>query len=286
MKVIVVDSNALAYRSKYSMRGLSHEQQETGVIFGFMVEILRLAKMFETTRFVFCWDSKKSYRKEDYPKYKYKRHDKSKKTSEEIYMDQVAFLQFDMLRKYVLPMFGFRNVFLKSGYEGDDLIANIVLNNKGEFIIVSNDEDLYQLLDHAPIYSLKHKKLFTKDDFVKEYTITPREWIDVKSIAGCHTDNVEGIKGIGEKTVIKYLKDQTKDSINQRIENHREMIKRNRKLVKLPYRLEGEPMDKITPTFKNEKFSMSRFHNLCDEFSFQSFKRSTTLWVKTFNMEE
>ena len=54
MKVIIVDSNALAYRAKYSMRGLSYEQMETGVVFGFMGEIIRLARMFETNKFAFA----------------------------------------------------------------------------------------------------------------------------------------------------------------------------------------------------------------------------------------
>lgn len=284
MKIIVVDSNALAYRAKYSMIGLSHNLMQTGVIFGFLAEVLRLAQKFETSKFAFAWDSKESIRRIIYPLYKHKRRERVK-TSEEQYLDQVSFEQFTLIRKYVLPMFGFKNVFLRRGYEGDDIIANILVNNpRKDFVIVSNDEDLYQLLDFAPIYSLKHKKLYTKDDFEKEYNILPDNWVDVKAIAGCSTDSVEGIKGVGPKTAIKYLKRETKDSVSDNIMSNHKIIKRNFQLVDLPLVVDNEEMTPIRLSFRGERFAEITFYNLCKEYDFQSFIRSAPLWIRTFKM--
>jgi len=260
------------------------------VIFGFMTELLKLATKFETNKFAFAWDSKKSIRKVIYSDYKYKRAKARKeKTKEEKVIDKLAYEQFHLIRKEVLPLFGFKNNFIRTGHEADDIIANILLNNKKKerkFIIVSNDEDLYQLLNKASIYSLGKKRVITKDEFESEYNISCDRWAEVKSIAGCSTDSVEGVRGVGEKTAIKYLNGELKKGVAlERIKNSSKIINRNSVLVTLPLQINSEDgMDPIKLKFKNEEFTLRDFHIMCDKYGFYSFKSATNYWVKKFRM--
>ena len=57
-----------------------------------------------------------------------------------------GYRQLNEFRMTVLPALGVKNIYIQTGYESDDLIASIVKNNSGNFIIVTNDNDLYQLL--------------------------------------------------------------------------------------------------------------------------------------------
>lgn len=237
-KQIIVDCNNLAYSSFYVFKDLKYLEKKTGVIFGFIQKIISLAKKFETTDFIFCWDSKKSYRKLIYPAYKANR--KKDLSNEERADLNLAFSQFTELREKILPELGFNNVLMQVGYEADDLIAKVVLDNQNkEKIIVSTDQDLYQLLQYsANIYNLRTKKIFTWKDFVEKYKATPNLWSKVKAIAGCSTDNVIGIKGVGEMTAIKYLQDKLQDgAVKSRIvsKEGREIISKNMLLVELPF---------------------------------------------------
>lgn len=284
--VLVIDSNAVGHRAKHSMHGLSYDEMETGVIFGFMEVVLRLAKQFETNKFAFAWDSKKNLRKDMYKEYKYKRRSKEK-TPEEKYLDDISYKQFLQLRKEVLPLFGFENIFLYSGFEADDVIANIVINNshKYKMVIVSSDEDLYQLLKYADMYSLKKKEIITEKKFVKEYGISVDDWVDVKAIAGCGSDNVKGVMGVGEKTAIKYLRNELKKGkALKSIKDSDSIIERNRFLVKLPLFKMEEYMD-VKLKFRKERFLLDDFHKMCDMYGFFSFKKETNDWYKTFRME-
>lgn len=286
MKVIIVDSNAVGHRAKHSMHGLSFDEMQTGVIFGFMQEVMRLAIRFETNRFIFCWDSKKNFRKGMDSNYKLKREEKRKeKTKSEQFLDQTAYEQFHILRTEVLPEFGFKNNLIKTGYEADDLIANIVMNNDLDMVIASSDEDLYQLLNHAPMYSFKKKKLYTKEDFKKDYGIDVNEWVMVKAIAGCNSDNVIGLRGVGEKTAIKYLNGELKkEATVDSIDNSKKMIRDNLKLVTLPLFMEKE-MKVIKVDFKNEEFLISDFLSICDKYGFYSLKRGINDWNRVFKMK-
>jgi 5'-3' exonuclease len=283
--VIVIDSNGLGHRAKHSMTGLSYDEMQTGVMFGFLGEVFRLAKKFETNKFAFAWDSRKNYRKELYSNYKRKRTERVK-TPEEQELSEIANEQFTLLRKHVLPYMGFKNVYLKTGYEADDIIANIVMYNSSDydFIIATADEDMFQLLNKAKIYNLRKKTLYTVKEFTKDYGIPANKWKEVKAIAGCGSDNVEGVKGVGEKTAIKYLKGELKKGVAlENIKKSYEVIERNRILVTLPY--QHNKMEEIILDFDDEIFSFENFYKVCDEYGFYSFKKNINEWNKIFEME-
>lgn len=281
---LIIDCNNLAYSSFYIFKNLNYLEKKTGVIFGFIQQILSLAKKFESTNFVFCWDSKKSYRKLIYSEYKANRR---KELSNEENADlKLAYNQFAELREKILLEMGFNNVFMQTGYEADDLIAKVVLDNQNKKnIIVSTDQDLYQLLQYSvSIHNIRTKKIFLWKDFANKYNAAPNLWVRVKAIAGCSTDNVIGVKGVGEMTAIKYLQDKLQEGkIKNRIESQegQAIIKRNIELVVLPF----QGRKKLRIDFQKNDLSKEKFIEVFMQYGFSSLlkKEAVENWSKVFN---
>lgn len=282
MKQIVIDSNCLCYRAWYTTGGLSHDGNDTGIIFGFLNQILHLSQMFESSDFVFAWDSKKSLRKRIYPGYKGKRH--AKKTPEEREERKLAYSQFDLLRTNVLPNIGFTNNIHKTGYEADDIIAKVVMNPDKQYLLVSTDEDFYQLLGYCNMYNPNKRKTMTRRTFQKEYGIPSWKWSWVKAYAGCNSDNVEGIRGVGEKTAIKYILNELKcNSVKYKSIVSKEgqnIYNRNMKLVRLPFSGTGEI------ELKENKLDIKVFEELCQQYDFNSFLRNIKDWKELFDRRD
>ena len=279
MNTIVVDCHGLCHRAKHSMGDLEYDLQRTGVIFGFMSEMYRLAKSFNPCKFVFAWDSKDSLRKMVYPQYG-RHHDGEEYTEEDI----IAFEQFSTIRDVVIPEMGFANSFLYSGLEADDIIASVVKNYAGKFIIVSSDHDLYQLLaQNVEIYSPYSKKMMTHSEFYAKWGILPIKWAEVKAYAGCNSDNVPGIERVGEVTAAKFLRKALRPTTQayKDILLNQELFERNMKLVKIPF--EGTP----TPVINNEeRLSLDGFLRVCQRYGFTSMldKESIRLWKQLFDL--
>lgn len=273
---LIIDSSALGHAARFSTGGLMHGNKKTGVIFGFCKQILRISELFQTANIIFCWDGQDYLRKQIYPEYKHNRNKQQMTERERIEMEQ-AFIQFDLLHREVLPSFGFRNNFKIRGYEADDIIAYIVQEYDASFTVVSSDQDLYQLLDFCNMYLNKKQQVYTKDDFKEEYGIEPNLWSEVKAIAGCSTDAVPGLEGVGEKSVAQYFSGQLKmtstkyakikDAINEsKFDPDKSIVVRNRKLVELP--MKGFPgVDLVSDI----KIDISQFRNICTNFGFRSF---------------
>lgn len=283
-KILIIDCNNLAYSSFYTFGDLSYQEKKTGVIFGVIQKIISLAKKFETNNFIFCWDSKKSYRKLIYPEYKANRR---KDLTEQENADlQLAFEQFTELRTKTLPAMGFKNNLMQVGYEADDLIAKVVSENcNQELWIVSTDQDMYQLLDKASMYNHKTKKKILYKDVVREYSATPSLWAEVKAVAGCSSDNVKGIKRVGEMTAIKYLQDRLSDGkIKNRIQSKegQEIIEKNRMLVYLPF----QGRKKLNVKLKEDSLGKDKFIEVFIRYGFESLLKKDVVekWTKIFNL--
>jgi len=237
---LILDCNYLAHRAKYVFGDLSHKGSATGVVYGFLKDILNLMKRFDTQSLVFCWDSKERKRRKILPEYKMKRREKELNRQEEIF-EKMFYTQIEKLRKQYLPTIGFNNVFRQAGYESDDLIAAICKSlDSQECIIISADQDLFQLIrPNVKWYNPRSHTLVTLQNFKKEFKIHPKQWVKVKAIAGCISDNVPGIKGVGEKTAIKYIRSELDKSSKayKTIKNGwKDIVLRNRLLVELPFK--------------------------------------------------
>jgi DNA polymerase-1 len=261
--------------------GLSTNQLRTEVVFQFTIQLLNYAKRFETDKFIFCWDSKHSKRKKIFEDYKAKRH--NDKTAEDKRFDELTYPQFDELRFNVIPDMGFKNTFLQAGLEADDLFASILTHNQFDEkpIIVSRDGDLYQLLDWCDMFDPTSKKIITAETFQDRWGIEPGKWGEVKAIAGCSTDGVPGVSGVGEKTAIKYITGAlgNKTKAHKSIVSNRFLIKRNRLLVVLPFKA-TKPIEIV-----DDELMYIDFHNTFQRLKFDSCLQEMNLWEKRFNLQ-
>jgi DNA polymerase-1 len=284
---IIVDCNNVAHIVNHGMGHLSNDERRTGVVFGFMKQILTLSKRMKTNQFIFCWDSQKSFRKNIYPEYKGNRKNKIK-TDQEEFERQTLYDQISEIRRDILPELGFKNNFIKTGYEADDLIAYTVLTNpKKDFTIVSTDQDLYQLLnDTTRMFNTITKKFTTKTDFMEKFQLEPLMFREIKAISGCTSDYIKGIDGVGEATAAKYIRnDRINSNLINRIHEGQDIIERNRKLTYLPFQnKEYGTLPNMEITLKKDSLSLYNFKKLFNKLSFNSFLNDMSEWERSFGL--
>lgn len=242
MQWLILDTNFLCWRAFHTTGHLSHNEVRTGVIYGVLRDVLDLSQRFESGSVVFCFDSRYSRREEILPTYKSSRKNKRSDDSEENQLARMEMInQITALRKQHLPRIGFQNVFMQKGYEADDLVAascQAVEAAGDTAVVISSDHDLFQLIRPSiKIWNPSKQQFWTTQNFSKQYGIHPMEWAMVKAIAGCKTDDVPGIKGVGETTAVKFLTKQLPKTSTkyQAIKAGKELIRRNIPLVELPF---------------------------------------------------
>lgn len=261
---LLLDVSYLAWRSYYAFGNLSYNQIPTTVVFGVLREIMALREQFSTSRTAFCFDVGKPWRSLDCPEYKSGREeDENRRAVRE---------QLTKLRKDYLPSLGFQNILWQKGYEADDVIAKVIEDRpKRTFIVVSADQDLFQLLrgERVLIWN-PHKKIrWTQKSFEETYGISPDLWADVKAIAGCSSDNIAGVRGIGEKTAIKFLSGRLAENSAafKKIVKGNKQWQRNLGLVRLPY-------PGMKPfTLKKDKTTPEKWKALIDRLGMKSLAK-------------
>lgn len=283
--LILIDGGFVCAQARYATGNLESSASDiTGVAFGFLARLLYLSKQTGSKNFIFAWDTRESFRKDAYKPYKQMR---TARLTPEEYAERVEYYkQVDRLRDELIPMLGFKNCFHQKGVEADDVIAYVTQNTQKPCLIVSADQDLYQLLSDnvsmlIPTAKGRPPKLFTKEDFIIKHRIQPEVWWKAKAIMGCNSDNVEGIRGIGPVNAIKFLRGELKkDSKQYRlIKEQWEIVKRNIGLVKLPHK-KTKPI-----VLQKDKLSYENFLNMCERLEFRSFlegERSLE-WVQLFS---
>lgn len=268
----------------FTSGGLSYEEKKTGALFGFLRQVFKLVDDFETHKIVFCWDSRKSYRKKIYPQYKERNE---KLTDEELQDKKQFYSQITKLRQKVIPALGFKNSFITTGLEADDIIADLVMGSCNGGTVVSTDGDLWQLLNYCTIYNPRRKARFSKKEFENLWGINPTDWVKVKEIAGCggngQGDNVQGIVGIKEITAAKYIRGELPNGkIKNKIESKegKKIITTNSPLVKLPFQSLNLKVD------FNENFDLKDWIDVFREYNFKSFMNKSYLnkLKRTFNL--
>ena len=272
MKIIVIDCNYICHAVYHSVPVLSHNNNHTQIIYGFIKRIFDFSRRFTPNNIVFTWDSIYSIRKVVYSSYKKERAKKGKdeKTEAEKRSKRQALRQFDEIKLNSLFELGFTNVFHQNGYEADDIMASVVNSNNGyDFIVVTTDKDLYQIIsDNCSLYNPVTNSLRTVRVFQDEYGCHPSLWGEARSISGCSTDEIEGVKGVGEKTAIKYLL----GSLNPKTKKYKDIkaagdqLILNRELIKLP--MYGTKPIKIK---SNNELNRKKFIKLCEKHNFKSF---------------
>lgn len=269
--LLFIDANFLCHRAWHAMGGLSFGNNPTGVIFGVLRDVTFMMDKCDTENVAFCFDSHRSKREDMLVTYKSTRKLKYKDATKEE-RDAMKGLrkQIQQLHEELLPRIGFRNVFCEEGYEADDLIAQLCLDYSQEDItIVSSDKDLYQLLSgNIEIWNPASKKTITLQSFYKTYGIYPTQWATVKAIAGCATDDVPGLKGIGDKLAAKFVSGKMKPECkaHKLIVEETKKWKKNLKLVSLP--LPGLSLPKL----RENRVTKLRWEKVMDALGMKSLR--------------
>ena len=216
-KIILIDGNNLIFRSYYATAYSGNllknsKGMPTNALYGFVNMINKIIADENPTYMAVAFDIGKNFRKEKYAFYKEGR----KKTPDELHMQEPYARR--LLHAMGIPYFEL------CPYEADDIIgtlANMVMEDKS-FVgtIISSDRDLLQLISpEVEMKLLKQKDFirYNKETFTLDYGIDPIKIIDLKALAGDASDNIPGVKGIGEKTALNLL--QTYGSLDGIYEN-------------------------------------------------------------------
>ena len=204
-KVVLVDGNNLMFRSYfatlYSGSTLRNKKGfPTNAIYGFVNMINKIISEEKPMYMAVAFDIGKTFRHEKYDYYKGKRDNTPDELKE----------QFPIAKQILTAM----NIkyFELQGYEADDIIGTFSKkceqDDDFKALIVSSDKDLLQLItDQTEVKLLKTKDYIRMDykAFYDTYGIEPIKMIDLKALMGDASDNIPGVKGIGEKTALKLL---------------------------------------------------------------------------------
>ena len=241
--VILIDSNNACWRAAHSVQSVDEpvppRSRETSIAYGMMSEMSRAMERFRSPRVLLCGDHPdgSTLRKELFPEYKQKRT--LDLSPQDLLFRQKVGIGLKRLRN-CLRAAGYQGYVQASGYEADDLIAAFCNHFwDEEKVIVSTDHDLFQLLDGKTVIHRPGTRagLMTLQEFYKTYGITPTDWVTVKALAGCTSDNVPGCAGIGEYSVLAYLNGKLTGRRLEKIEAHvlTPQYQRDRKLVTVPF---------------------------------------------------
>jgi 5'-3' exonuclease len=120
--------------------------------------------------------------------------------------------------------------------EADDLIAKAVYHfedNYKKIYVLSNDDDLNQLLNIQNLILLRKNREYNWETFYEEYpTLCADDWIMLTALTGTH-NAIKGIERVGTKTALKIMNDAIK--LEDTYSKHKELLERNYSLIQLPY---------------------------------------------------
>lgn len=237
---LLLDVNYLGWRSWHSTGQLAYEGKPTGVIFGVLRDLFSFQNIHNTQSVAFCFDKGQSKRKEIYPEYKENRIKHQCMSPELDRARGQVKAQISQLRDEYLPRMGYKNVFYSQGYEADDCIASVLdgFPEEEDAVIVSSDKDYYQLLRrNVVVWDPNKKKAVNLKSFREQYGVPASQWMKVKAMAGCSSDGIKGIQGVGEQTAAKFIAGKLgrHTLASKRIYASAPLIRLNVELVRLPY---------------------------------------------------
>ncbi len=203
-KLVLIDGHALAYRAFHALpEDMKTAQGElTNAIYGFTSMLLNVLRDEQPTHIAVTFDKGRTFRHDMYADYKAHR---AKMPDE---------MRSQMARvRQVVETLGIP-VFEREGYEADDLLGTLA-RQAGEqgvdTLIVTGDMDLLQLVDeHTRVLTSRWRfsdtVVYDREGVKRRYGLPPAQLIDLKAIMGDKSDNIPGVRGVGEKTGIKLLK--------------------------------------------------------------------------------
>ncbi|PIR73191.1 MAG: DNA polymerase I [Candidatus Moranbacteria bacterium CG10_big_fil_rev_8_21_14_0_10_35_21] len=201
-KLVLIDGNALIHRAYHALPPLTTKTGElVNAVYGFSSILLKVLNDLKPDYIAASFDlAGPTFRHKEYKEYKATRV----KAPDDLYaqIDRVK----EVVRAFNIP------IFEKEGFEADDVIGTMAGQaDKVETIIVTGDLDLLQLVKpKVKIYALRRGMsdivIYDEKAVEERYGLKPEQMIDYKGLRGDPSDNIPGVKGIGEKTATELLK--------------------------------------------------------------------------------
>ena len=285
-KIILVDGNNLLFRSYYATAYSGNLMQNskgfpTNAIYGFVNMINKIITEEEPKYMIVAFDKGKTFRHEQYDFYKQGRSE----TPEELKV------QFP-IAKDILNAMGIK-YYECDNYEADDIIGTFAhyCDEEEDFIgtIVSSDKDLLQLISpDIDMKLLKQKDYirYNEQTFFEDYGIPPKQVVDLKALMGDPSDNIPGVKGVGEKTALKLLQQyKTLDGVYEHIDEIKGKL--HEKLVDdkdnayMSYEIativRDVPMEISIPDIKYRGNDVEKLNDIYEELEFYSLLKKIHL---------
>lgn len=224
-KFLIIDGNSILNRAFYGLAGArmtTSEGLHTNAIFGFLNIYYMIIEKFTPNYVAVAFDLKApTFRHKMYEEYK-----GTRKGMPDELKEQVPIIK-EVLRAMNIPIFEIE------GYEADDILGTIAsLNEKNTSrdiftYILTGDRDSYQLISSKTSIIFPSTKMgktdytvYTPEVLMQEKGIEPYQVVDIKSLMGDASDNIPGVKGIGEKTAYTLIgKYTTLDNLYKNIDN-------------------------------------------------------------------
>ena len=289
-KVILVDGNNLMFRSFYATlySGSMMTNKEgfpTNALYGFVNMMNKIISEEKPVYIMVAFDIGKTFRHEKYDYYKGKRDE----TPDDLKK------QFPIAKK-ILNAMGIK-YFELEGYEADDIIGTFAKkvdeNKEYNATIISSDKDLLQLIsDDVEVKLLKPKDYIrmNKKVFFDTYGLEPIKMIDLKSLMGDSSDNIPGVKGIGEKTALKLLQEYgSLDGVYNNINNikgatHDKLVN-DKENAYMSYDIatiyKEVPIDTNFDNIKYENEQTEELINIYNDLDFHSFLKKANIKEQT-----
>ncbi|HAE42247.1 MAG TPA: DNA polymerase I [Clostridiales bacterium] len=216
-KIMILDGNSILFRAFYALPPLKNKNGiYTNALYGFLSMLYKLLDEYQPDYICTTFDHKKpTFRHERFKEYKAGRA----QAPNELVM------QFALIRE-ILDVHKIRHLEIE-GYEADDIsgtLANMASQENMNVYLVTSDKDYLQLVREKVNVLLTKKGvtntvLYNENVLFDEYGITPQQFIDLKGLMGDSSDNIPGVKGVGEKTGLKLIKEYGSiDSIYENID--------------------------------------------------------------------
>ncbi len=297
LKFLVLDGNSILNRAFYGIRMLSNKKgQMTNAIYGFLSTFQKLLKEIEPSAVAIAFDLPA-------PTFRHKMYDGYKATRKK--MPQELASQLPILKELLIAM-GYKLVMLE-GYEADDILgtfANYCESQNYECVLATGDRDSLQLISSKVTVRIATTKfgkaeavLYDKNKVIEDYGTEPSGLIDIKALQGDTSDNIPGVKGIGEKTakdlIIKFgsIKNiyenleslDIKQSIKDKLKISKDMAFLSYELGKIN---KSVPFEIIDTEYTQHKPNNSKVREILTELEFFSFLEKMNLSCENSEKEE
>jgi DNA polymerase I len=202
-KLLLIDGHSLAYRGFHALpkEMMTARGELTNAVFGFASMLLTVWRQEQPEYMAVAFDVGRTFRHETYSLYKANRRE----TPEEM-ASQMTRIR-ELVDAFQLP------VFAVEGYEADDVLGTLARQAEDmdfDTLIVTGDRDAFQLVDdHIRVFTsgrvFSDTVIYDVAAIQEKYGLSPRQLIDLKGLVGDQSDNIPGVRGIGEKTATDLL---------------------------------------------------------------------------------